>query len=76
MNLLLGDSAPAFAQAVTRVLRDPALAQRLGQNGRQTVTDRYDWRVIYSAWDEVYAGLDGDAGFSARPSQSPPIDKD
>jgi glycosyltransferase involved in cell wall biosynthesis len=75
-NLLLGDSAPAFAQAVTRVLMDPTLAQRLGQNGRQTVTDRYDWRVIYAAWDEVYAGLGDDAGFSARPSQPPPIDKD
>jgi hypothetical protein len=55
---------------------DPTLAQRLGQNGRQTVTDRYDWRVIYAAWDEVYAGLGDDAGFSARPSQPPPIDKD
>jgi glycosyltransferase involved in cell wall biosynthesis len=75
-NLLLGDSALAFAQAVTRVLRDPTLAQQLGQNGRQTVTDRYDWRVIYSAWDEVYAGLGGDPEYSTRPSQARPLDKD
>jgi glycosyltransferase involved in cell wall biosynthesis len=75
-NLLLGDSAPAFAQAVIRVLRDPALAQRLGQNGRQTVTERYDWRVIYSAWDKVYAALSDAGGSSTRTSQPPPIDKD
>ena len=75
-NLLLGDSAPAFAHAVIRVLKDPTLAQQLGQNGRQTVTERYDWRVIYSAWDEVYAGLSDVGGFSTRTSQPPPIDKD
>jgi glycosyltransferase involved in cell wall biosynthesis len=32
----------AIADAVTRLLADPALADRLGKNGRRLVTDRFD----------------------------------
>jgi glycosyltransferase involved in cell wall biosynthesis len=56
-NALLADTAPAFAQAVIQVLKDPTLAGQLGQNGRKTVVEKYDWRVVYAAWDEVYRGL-------------------
>ena len=49
--------AQVFADAVIRVLKDESLAQRLGQNGRQTVAEKYDWRVIYPAWETVYRGL-------------------
>jgi glycosyltransferase involved in cell wall biosynthesis len=58
-NILIADTASAFAQAVIRVLREPTLAQQLAQGGRQTVIEKYDWQKIYSAWDEVYAGLYG-----------------
>jgi glycosyltransferase involved in cell wall biosynthesis len=53
-NILIADTAETFAEAVVRVLRDQTLAKRLGENGRQTILEAYDWRVIYSAWDEVY----------------------
>lgn len=53
-NILIADTAEAFAQAVIRSLKDPVLAQHLGQNGRQTILQKYNWQVIYSAWDEVY----------------------
>jgi glycosyltransferase involved in cell wall biosynthesis len=53
-NALLVDTAPAFAQAVIQVLKDPGLAGQLGHSGRQTVVERYDWRVVYSAWDDIY----------------------
>jgi glycosyltransferase involved in cell wall biosynthesis len=56
-NILITDTAPAFAQAVIRVISEPALAQRLSQGGRQAITNKYDWQKIYPAWDEVYAGL-------------------
>ncbi|MCQ3980662.1 MAG: glycosyl transferase family 1, partial [Anaerolineae bacterium] len=56
-NILIADTAEAFAQAVIRILKNPTLAQQLGQNGRQTVLDKYDWQVTYSAWDEVYNKL-------------------
>ena len=56
-DILIADTAQAFAQAVIRILRDPILAQHLVQNGRQTVTKEYDWHVVYPAWDIVYDGL-------------------
>jgi glycosyltransferase involved in cell wall biosynthesis len=58
-NLLLADTTDDFAQAVTRVLNDLNFAQQLGHNGRQTVVEKYDWRAVYPAWDEVYGGLNG-----------------
>jgi glycosyltransferase involved in cell wall biosynthesis len=54
-NLLLADTPEAFAQAVSRVLTDEGLAQRLAAGGRHTVEARYDWRTVYTAWDRVYA---------------------
>jgi glycosyltransferase involved in cell wall biosynthesis len=53
-SLLLGDSDEAFADAVIRVLRDPALARRLSDGGRATVEATYHWRTAYRAWDRVY----------------------
>ncbi|MBE7474465.1 MAG: glycosyl transferase family 1 [Anaerolineae bacterium] len=53
-NILIADTAETFAQAVIRCLREPELAQLLGQNGRQTILEKYNWQVIYPAWDEVY----------------------
>lgn len=61
-GLLLADTALAFAQAVVQILRELVLAQELGQSGRQTVLEKYDWRVICSAWDEVYSELNRDKG--------------
>jgi glycosyltransferase involved in cell wall biosynthesis len=57
-DILIADSPQAFAQAVIKVLRDPNLAHELGRNGRHTVGERYNWQVIYSAWDDVYRSLD------------------
>lgn len=45
-HLLIADSADAFAAAVLRLLRDPALRQRLADNARQLVRERYDWSAI------------------------------
>lgn len=56
-DILIGDTAAAFAGAVVRLLQNPALARRLGQNGRQTVLQKYNWQTIYPAWDELYNRL-------------------
>jgi polysaccharide biosynthesis protein PslH len=53
-NLLIGDSAHAFAAAVLRLLRDPDLADNIARAGRQTAETAYEWRKIYKAWDGVY----------------------
>jgi glycosyltransferase involved in cell wall biosynthesis len=56
-NMLVADSPTAFAQAVVQVLGDAGLRDRLRVNGRLHVEQRYDWRRVYSAWDDVYARL-------------------
>ncbi|MFN8062103.1 MAG: glycosyltransferase family 4 protein [Vicinamibacterales bacterium] len=53
-TILLADDADAFAVRVIRVLREPALARRLAENGRAAAESLYDWRTTYSAWDAVY----------------------
>ena len=53
-DILLADTPEALAQAVSRVLQDDSLAQRLATSGRQTVARHYDWRAVYPAWDAVY----------------------
>jgi glycosyltransferase involved in cell wall biosynthesis len=54
-NLLIADSAGAFAQAVIRLLREPAVADRLAAAGRRTVETEYDWRQVYREWDLIYS---------------------
>jgi len=56
-DILIADTAPDFAGAVIRVLSDRTLAHQLGDKGRQTVLEKYNWQTIYSAWDEVYEGM-------------------
>jgi len=37
-----------------RLLRDREQGQRIGQAGRRWAEQRYDWRTVYRAWDQVY----------------------
>ena len=53
-DILIADTAPSFAQEVIRLLEAPQLGKMLARNGRRTVMEKYNWRVIYSAWDDVY----------------------
>jgi len=53
-NILIADEAEAFAQATIRLLTEPSLAERLVQNGRQTVLEKYSWQKTYTAWDTIY----------------------
>lgn len=55
VHLLLADQPAAFADAVLRLLADPALGARLGAAGRALVDARYDWSVIIPALERVYA---------------------
>jgi glycosyltransferase involved in cell wall biosynthesis len=54
-NILMADTPETFAAAVNRLLADPELARRLRREGRSAVTTQYNWRVIYPAWDSIYA---------------------
>ena len=49
-HLLIADGAPAFAEAVLRVLADSALAERLANAGHALYRERFTWP---SAWSKL-----------------------
>jgi glycosyltransferase involved in cell wall biosynthesis len=53
-NILVADAPTAFAEAVVRLLTRAALNEAVGSAGRRWVEERYDWRKVYAAWDEIY----------------------
>jgi len=52
-DYLVADDAPAFAEAVRRLLREPAEARELGKRGRSFVEEHYDWELVYSGLDPL-----------------------
>jgi len=53
-NILIRDEPRAFADAVMAVLRDAALARRLGERGRDTAERLYSWDVIGRQMIDTY----------------------
>jgi len=45
-HLLFADTPVTFADAVSRVIRDRDLAERLRRNARTFVEQKYDWDTI------------------------------
>jgi len=58
-DALVADSAPAFAAAVLRLLREPDLRQRLREGGQRQAQTAYNWEIRYAEWDRVYADVLG-----------------
>ncbi len=56
-HCLLADDPAAFAEAVLRLLADPALGRRLGAAGRALVQERYDWSTIVPGLEAIYQEL-------------------
>ena len=56
-NILIADDEDEFANAVIRVLQEPELAMKLRKNGRQWVEEKYDYRLIYPKWEEIYSSF-------------------
>jgi polysaccharide biosynthesis protein PslH len=53
-NILIADASETFTQSVQRALGDLTLNQALRQNGRRWVEQKYDWRTVYAAWNQIY----------------------
>ena len=47
----------AAAAAIARIAEDPILRQRMGEAGRQTVQQRFDWPVVARLHRELYSEL-------------------
>jgi glycosyltransferase involved in cell wall biosynthesis len=56
-NVIIADSAAAFADWIDRLLSDDALCCTLSREGRRTVEERYDWRMIGGKLDDAMREL-------------------
>ena len=56
-EIFIADEAKPFAEAVTRLLTDPALRRRIGENGRARVEKDYDWRSIGAKLHQRYTEI-------------------
>jgi glycosyltransferase involved in cell wall biosynthesis len=52
-HLLIGDSPQEFADAIVRLLRDPALRAELGANARELAQSKYSWTALGDRFAEV-----------------------
>jgi polysaccharide biosynthesis protein PslH len=58
-HLLTADGPAAFAEAVVRLLRDPAERRRIGDAGRAFVEERYDLTAAVDRWEVALLSLVG-----------------
>jgi len=54
LHYLIADTAKKFGENIVKITRNPELRESLGQNARELVLRRYDWKKINSKMDEVY----------------------
>ena len=52
-DILIADDPADFAAQTVRLLRDPDLRQRLSENGRRLVENKYDWRLIGEQFNQL-----------------------
>jgi len=56
-ELLIGDTSQQLASEAIRVLRDPALAERLAKQARETAVRRFSWESVVKVLEGVYESL-------------------
>jgi polysaccharide biosynthesis protein PslH len=56
-HYLAGDSAEALAAAITRLLEDRSLRERLSEAAGRLVREQYDWRIVAPCLLDVYREL-------------------
>ena len=56
-EIFIADEPMFFAEAVTRLLKDPSLRRRIGESGRDRVEQDYDWRSISEKLHQRYTKI-------------------
>ncbi|MGJ5203835.1 glycosyltransferase family 4 protein [Bradyrhizobium sp. HKCCYLR20261] len=56
-DILIADDPTAFADAVGRLLAEPALAARIGHAARQVAVEKYAWSASARALEEFYCEI-------------------
>lgn len=68
VHVMLGDTPQQLAAQAERVIRDPALARRLAEDGRREVERRFDWRAVAQPLVAVHEELARGASPRATPN--------
>ncbi len=53
-QVLIANQPHKMAQQVVQIIQEPALWQKLSQNGQQFVKQNYDWELISQKLDQIY----------------------
>lgn len=53
-NIVIADEPRQFADSIIKLLKDKQLRQKLGENGRLLVQEKYDWKAIARKLEEIY----------------------
>ena len=64
--------AAGFSEALLRLLKDPELRQRLGQEGRRTAVDVFSWDLVAAQVEKYYLALMGRNLSLLVPDHGPP----
>jgi len=59
VHFMLADDAVTFAAKTVKLLNNPALAKKLGDNGRKRMIEKYSWDIIGRQMDDIYNELAG-----------------
>jgi len=54
-HLLIADTPSEFAEAVLWLLDNPDLANKLGENGRRLIQEKYDYRTACAPLERIYS---------------------
>jgi len=54
-HLLIADTPSEFAEAVLWLLDNPDLANKLGENGRRLIREKYDYRTACAPLERIYS---------------------
>ena len=65
-ELVIADTAEAFAAATLALLRDAAARRRMGAAGRELVLRRYTWGACAASYDAIYSQLAARPGNATR----------
>jgi polysaccharide biosynthesis protein PslH len=57
IHCLVRDSVEDFASAVADVLDNELLRRRLASNGRELVSNTYDWQILGAKWEGLLLAL-------------------
>ena len=56
-DIIIADDPIDFAKGVIHILKNPELGEKLGENGRKLVKEKYEWEIIGKKLSMIYEDL-------------------